>query len=290
MDLKFLEETLQRLGYSSAACARLVQGVTELPESQFAIRRLRDQVCSDGSALAADTFERALLACAARETYPCIERLPVYEPVKSLIQSEFAYYTNPPKRSSDSIAIGTNEFVVACKTISLSRFPSGPIDWEISGFPRSWLFKIKSRDLPRVLDFLLFRTRGFSPLFFIHVARRPKNRSLVIEKEVLRSYYRIARSLELQPKLKGILASAWFHDPAALARYPHLEWINRPYLEANGLIVTGGFAPPDSGFMERNEERKEQYMKGEIRFRMGIAIWPRAAAIQWANNHPELAS
>lgn len=277
------------MNYSSAACLRLVQCVTEVSESQLPVRRLKEQVCEGRCAMPADTFERALLACAARETALRIATLPVYEPVKSLIRAEFEHYTNPPKVGSDSLAIGTNEFVVACKTISLSRFPAGPIDWEISGFPRSWLFKIRPIDLPRVLAFLLFRIRGFSPLFFIHVARKPKNRSLVIEKEVLRSYYRIARSLELQPKLKGILASAWFHDPAAVERYPYLAWLNRPYLESGGLITTAGFAPADSGFMEGNEERKERYMKGEIRFRMGSALWPRAAALQWANNHPELA-
>ena len=288
MDLKF-EETLQRLGYSSAACLRLAQGVTELPESQSAIQQLRNQVCEGGFAKAGDAFERAFLACAAQVTAPRIETLPVYAPVTSLMRAEFQYYTSPPKPGSDSLGIGTTAFVVACKTIALSRFPTGPLDWEISGFPRSWLLKVRPSHLPRVLAFLLFRIHGFAPLFFIHVARKPKSRSLVIEKEVLRSYYRIARSIELQPGLKGILASAWFHDPTVVERYPHLQWLNRPYLEANGLIVIGGLAPADSGFMERNEERKEQYIKGEIGFRMGIALWPRAAAIRWANDHPELA-
>lgn len=288
MDLRF-QEILQRLGYSSASCARLVKGVTELPKSQLAVQRLRDQVCECGFTKAGDAFERAFLAFAAQETIPDIETLPVYEPVKSLMRAEFEYYTRPPKPGSDPIAIGTYAFVVACKTIALSRFPAGPLDWEISGFPRSWFLKIRPRDLPRVLTFLLYRVRGLAPLFFIHVARSPKKRSLVIEKEVLRSYYRIARSLELQPKLKGILASAWFHDPAAVEHYPHLEWLNRPYLDANGLIVMGAPAPADSGFMDRNEKRKEQYLKGEIRFRMGIALWPRAAAIRWSNDHPEFA-
>lgn len=288
MDLRF-QEILQRLGYTSAICAHLVQGVTEKPKSQLAVQRLRDQVRACGFTKAGDAFERAFLACAAPETFPRIETLSVYEPVKSLMRTEFEYYTSPPKPGSEPIAIGTHAFAVACKTIALSRFPAGPLDWEISGFPRSWFLKIKPGDLPRVLTFLLYRVRGLAPLFFIHVARSPKKRSLVIEKEVLRSYYRIARSLELQPKVKGILASAWFHDPAALEHYPHLEWLNRPYSEAKGLIVMGGPAPADSGFMDGNEERKERYLKGEIRFRMGIALWPRAAAIQWSNDHPEFA-
>lgn len=285
-----LGDTLQRMGYSPTVCAQLVQGVTEAPESQATVERLRNQISASGVATPPGEFERALLSCAAVETDPRIDSLPVYEPVKSLIRAEFQHYTNPPKLDSEALKVGTYGFVVACKTISLSRFPSGPMDWEISGFPRSWLLKVGLRRLPRLLGCLIWRVGGFAPLFFIHVARRPKNRALIIEKEVLRCYYRIARSLELQPWIKGILAHSWFHDPAAVQRYPHLEWINRPYLESKGLIVTDGIAPPDSGFMEHNAARKEQFARGELRLRMGIAVWPRDAALEWAYKHPEMAS
>jgi|SRR5882762_244881 len=282
-------ETLQRLGYSQLVCARLVQGVSEAPKSYVPIQRLKNQICRAGLDISGDAFERGLLACAARETAPQIESQPVYEPVKLLLREEFHFYTNSVKNVESSLTVGTNSFVIACKTISLRRFPSGPMDWEISGFPRSWLLRVKRSSLPRVLGFLLFQVRGFAPMFFIHVARRPKNRSLVIEKEVLRAYYRMARSLELQPTIKAILASAWFHDPTAVKRYPHLSWLSRPYLEANGLITTAGPAPADSGFAERNVERQEQFATGELRFQMGIALWPRRAAIEWAHKHPELA-
>jgi hypothetical protein len=285
-----LDETLKRLGFPPTACACLVQAVRETPDSYFAIQQLKNRVCEHGMDISGDAFERRLLSYAALQTAPRIENLRVYEPVKSLIRIEFQHYTKPPERATDSLAIGTNEFVVACKTISLVRFPAGPMDWEISGFPRSWLLSIRKSDLPRVLAFLLFRVRGFAPMFFIHIARQPKNRSLVIEREVLRAYYRIARSLELHPQVRGILANAWFHDPAAVGRYPHLSWINHPYLEANGLITTAGPAPANSGFMERNEDRKKQFEKGELAFRMGIAIWPREAAMQWAAKHPELST
>ncbi len=240
-------ETLQRLGYSQLVCARLVQGVSEAPKSYVPIQRLKNQICRAGLDISGDAFERGLLACAARETAPQIESQPVYEPVKLLLREEFHFYTNSVKNVESSLTVGTNSFVIACKTISLRRFPSGPMDWEISGFPRSWLLRVKRSSLPRVLGFLLFQVRGFAPMFFIHVARRPKNRSLVIEKE------------------------------------------SRPYLEANGLITTAGPAPADSGFAERNVERQEQFATGELRFQMGIALWPRRAAIEWAHKHPELA-
>ena len=283
-----IDRIFERLGHSPASCARMVQDVVEASGSHLPIRRLKEEVRNSGLELPGDAFERALLKFAAQETAPRIAQLPVHEPVKALLRNEFQFYIGPTHSPENSLEIGNYLFVVACKTISLRRFPSGPMDWEVSGFPRSWLAHIKKRDLPRVLMFLYRKLGGFAPMFFMHVARRPRNRSLIIERQVLGSYYRMARSLELQPAIKGILAHAWFHDPEALRLYPHLYSLNRPYLEAGGLITTAGPTPADSGFGEHNLERQKLLEKGEIRLRMGVAMWPRQAAIEWAGLHPEL--
>src|SRR5215472_8985645 len=199
-----IDAILQRLGHSPASCARLLQDVGEASQSHLPIRRLKAEIGASGLELPGDSFERGLLEFAARESEPRIERLPVHERVKSLIREEFRFYTRPDQHPGTSLEIGTYLFVVACKTLSLRRFPSGPMDWEISGFPRSWLTKIRKRDLPRVLIFFYRELGGFAPIFFMHVARTPRNRSLIIEREVLSSYYRMARSLKLQPAMKGI--------------------------------------------------------------------------------------
>jgi hypothetical protein len=266
---------------------RLLQQVTFDSTTHIPITSLKQRVAHELKDLFADSFERALLEYAARATAPAIEQLPVHGRVKLLLREEFRYYLSPPCEGGPALETKTLPFTLACQTISLRRFPAGPLDWEISGFPRSWLFTIHPRKLSTLL-FLLTKTRGFAPMFFVHVARAPKKRALIIESEVLRSYYRIAKSLESQPNIKGILASAWFHDPEAVRRYPHLDWLNRPYLEAGGLIVNAGPAPADSGIAERSLERQELLARGESPFRIGVAIWPRDAAIEWARKNPNL--
>ena len=276
-----------RLGKSPAECARMVAEITEIADTHAPARVWKQEWRWAGGA-EGDAFERALLRCAAAETAPQIENLPVYDTVKALLRDEFRFYTQPAAGSS--FETGGYLFVTGCKVISLRRFPAGPMDWEISGFPRSWLLKMPKSDLPRVVWFLCSRVGGFAPLFFMHVARRPKNRGLLVEKEVLRSYYRMTRSLELQPSIKGILASAWFHDPAVVAANPHLAWLNRPYLEEGGLIATTGPAAADAGFSEHNTDRERRHASGQLQYRIGVAIWPRAAALGWARQHPELAT
>ena len=279
-------EVFKALGKSPADCAQLVTGVTEDPETQTAARAWREKARRAGVQLEAGGFERALLNYAALETSPRIAGLQVHESVKNLQQSEFKYYTNTA--AGDSLEIGSYLFVTGCKVISLRRFVAGPMDWEISGFPRSWLFKVRFTDLTRALGFLSIRIGGFQPMFFMHVARRPKNRGLLVEKEVLRSYYRMARSLELQKSIRGIMAAAWFHDPAAVVANPHLAWLNRPYLEEGGMIVNIGPAEATAGFMEYNTKRKDDFESGNLRYRIGVALWPRDAAIDWARKRQDL--
>jgi hypothetical protein len=277
-------EIFKVLGKSPSDCAQVVTGVTEDAETHAPATALKEEARRSGIEFEAGEFERALLQYAAVETSPRIADLPVHQSVKALLQSEFKYYTT----TVVPLETGSYVFVRACKVISLRRFVAGPMDWEISGFPRSWLFKVGLPDFARVLGFLSMRMGGFRPMFFMHVARRPKNRGLLLEKEVLRSYYRMARSLELQESMKGIMAAAWFHDRAAVAANPHLAWLNRPYLEEGGLIVNTGPAEATAGFMEHNTQRKEEFESGKLRYRIGVALWPREAAINWARRRPDL--
>lgn len=267
-------------------CAKLVALVTSDPATLAPVRTLKDELRQAGISFAADEFERLLLRSAAAIGELRIAELPVPESVRTRLREEFRFYTQPPGK--ESFDAGSYLFTTGCQVVSLRRFPAGPMDWEVSGFPRSWLLRVPKMDLPRVCLFLARRLGGFHPLFLIHVARRPKNRSLLIEKEVLRAYYRMVRSLELQPSVLGIMASAWFHDPVAAASEPHLACLSRPYLEEGGLITTAGPAAPDSGFLEHNIARKEQLESGKLIYRIGLALWPRREAIAWAGRHPEL--
>ncbi len=273
---------------SAADCARLVGGVTYDPASLAPIKALKDELVRAGLMLDGDRFERALLRHAATVTEPGIGELAVHESVRLRLRDEFRFYTAPA--GNDVFEAGSYLFRTGCQVISLRRFPAGPIDWEIDGMPRSLLLQIPKRDLVRAGLFIAWKLGGFYPLFVMHVARRPKNRSLLIEKEVRRAYYRMIRSLELQPSVRGIMACAWFHGPEAREDDPHLACLSKPYLEGGGLITIAGPAGADAGFLEHNAARKEKLEAGTLHYRLGLALWPRRQAIAWAKAHPELDS
>jgi hypothetical protein len=186
------------------------------------------------------------------------------------------------------MAAGSYHFNRAAKIATLRRFPAGPMEWELSGIPRSYFLQAAFPASLRFLSFVIFHLGGRAPCFFMHVAPSPRDRALSVPKEVLRAYYRMARSMKLQPAVRALLAHAWFHDPAAVRDYPHLEALNRPYIDHGGLITLLGPAPPSSGVLQRNAQRSADYLAGRVQYKYGFAIWPRDAAIGWADAHPEL--
>jgi hypothetical protein len=233
-----------------------------------------------------DSLERLLIWQAGQQALPQVNSLPVESAVRKLLDRELLQL----HEVRVDLGVNTYHFDRAAKIATLRRFPAGPMEWEISGIPRSWFLQARFPANARLLWFVASRLGGRGPCFFMHVAPHPRNRLLSVEKEVLASYYRIARSLELRPQMRALLASAWFHDPAAVRDYPHLEVLSRLYLNHGGFIATLGPAPASSGVLEGDARRKADYLAGKIQYRHGIAIWPRAAAIQWAKEHPDLAS
>lgn len=234
--------------------------------------------------LEGDEVERLLLWHASRQALPRIASLPVDQSVRGRLDQDLRQL----HAMKVSMAAGSYHFDRAAKMATLRRFPAGPMEWELSGIPRSYFLKAAFPANLRLLAFVIFRLRGRRPCFFMHVAPTPRNRGLSVPKEVLRAYYRMVRSMQLQPEVRALLAHAWFHDPAAVRDYPHLEVLNRPYINGGGLITLLEPAPPSSGVLEGNAQRRADYLAGNIQYRYGFAIWPRDAAIRWADAHPEL--
>jgi hypothetical protein len=232
-----------------------------------------------------DDLERLLLWCAARQALSQVPSLPVEDKVRVQLDQDLRQI----HAINGSVATGSYEFKRAAKIATLRRFVAGPMEWEISGIPRSFVLSAAFPQNLRLLAFVTMRLGGWAPCFFMHVAPSPRNRALSVPKQVLRAYYLMARSLQLQPSMRALVAHAWFHDPAAVRDHPQLQVLSQPYTEHGGLIVTLDPAPPSSGVLTGNNQRKADYISGRIVYRYGLAIWPRDAAIRWAEAHPEYA-
>jgi hypothetical protein len=240
-------------------------------------RRLRD------SDLSAD--RRALLD-AATASAAVVPDLPVPESVKTLIATEFSFMATSDGAAFSAHCAGIGRYERLWQIAILRRFPAGQFEWEVSGISRSDVIRVGFGAMPVVLWFIARWMGGFGPVFS-HLNPRRSNRSL-LELEANRSYYRMARALELQRHVRGFAACSWFRSPATHRVSPHLAWISAVVVNNGGLVAEAGADRVDSGVLARSATRRRLYETGQFKPTRGLVMWPRDAMIAWARQHPEL--
>jgi hypothetical protein len=236
-------------------------------------------VCPEGC------FERFVLTLTASRSLDRLAAAPLPDAVKRL-------WCEAMVRCSDGrlrVKVSERRFVGLSKIASLRRFPAGQFDWEPSGLPRSWLHRVRPPQMLAHVLRLVWQWRGFSPAYFVHMTvTRPV--PALLEREAEKSYYRMAKSMELQPEVNGLIASSWLHSPDTFRVTPHLAWLNRVFLENGAVVSTMGPASPDCGVLHRSPERKKAFDEGSFAPTVGLIIWPRRDMLAWAARHPELCS
>ena len=242
----------------------------------------------DGAAASLDEpdLAHALLLAASLHALTKVPSLPVSDAVKELFVEEFLFFAAPPAAWRARFRFSDVRFQEMGRIATLQRFPAGQYHWELAAFPRSWLPRVAQRWAAVTRAFLPMR--GFGPLFELHLNDRRKNRVMLLEKETALSCYRAARSLALQPAVKGIMTSSWFYCGSTGVVTPHLAWLRGFFLEAGAVALDLGEAPADAGFLVGSPDRRRLYEEGSYRPQLTCMLWPRRSVLQWAEQHAEL--
>jgi hypothetical protein len=281
--------TARRRGQAALleSCALLHQVRTDgdaLPR----LARIKGALGRDGYPVDGGAFERMLIVAAAYDAIDRLMQLPIDDRVRDLFCQNFQLYAATPEKLPETPDVGRASFIAMARLATLSRFPAGQLDWEVSGIPQSWLFKVPKRSLPRLAASIVFELRGLQPAFFSHVNPNRRNQAMLLERESLRSYHRMARSMERQPQIRGLITASWLHSPDTFTVSPHLAWLNEVFLEHGGRVVPLGPVHPDSGVLHRSPERRQAYEAGTFSPTEALVIWPRAAMLAWAAGREDL--
>ena len=252
------------------------------------LARLKAGLADEGVAVDGGAFERWLIVQAAHDSVGRLASLPVDERVQDLFCQNFCAYAAAPGKLPEPFDLARASFVSSSRLATLSRFPAGQLDWEVSGIPRSWLSKVSRLALPRLAWTILTELRGFRPVFFSHLNPNRRNQTVLLERESLRSYHRMARSMERQPAIRGLVTASWLHSPDTFVVSPHLAWLNTVFLENGGYVLPLGLARPGCGALYRSPERQRAFDAGIYRPTQALVIWPRAAMLAWMSGHQEL--
>ena len=275
---------LERRGTDLQRCVAYASAVTERPQTVRPLAAIKADLERHGLDLADARFERCVLTAAALRSLERFDQVPVSEAVKALCCDVYAKLPQGRPR----LDVMHHSFVELSKVSTLRRFPAGQFDWEPSGLPRSWIPKIRPmRALCQTLHVVAIRMRRLGPAFVIHTGVGGKN-YMLLEREAERSYYRMAQSMAMQPRIIGLIASSWLHSPDTFAISPHLAWLNTVFRENGAVLGTMGPADPSCGVLHRSPERKRAYDEGRLKPTLGLVIWPRDEMLAWARTRPDL--
>lgn len=269
------------------SCALLHEVRTD-GEALPRLARIKRALAGDGYPVDGGAFERMLIVAAAHDAIDRLRHLPIDDRVRDLFCQNFQLYAATPDKLPETPDLGRSAFIAMARIATLSRFPAGQLDWEVSGIPQSWLFKVPKRSLPRLVASIVFELRGLQPAFFSHLNPNRRNQGILLERESLRSYHRMARSMERQPQIRGLVTASWLHSPDTFAVSPHLAWLNEVFLENGGRVVPLGPVDPDSGVLQRSPERRQAYEAGTFNPTEALVIWPREAMLAWAAGREDL--
>ena len=230
-------------------------------------------------------LQRFVLLSAGTATLRLVPHLPVADEVKDRLLNQFLYVCAPDREMAVLLNPRHYGFRVMCKFMLLERFPAGQSDWEISGFPCSWLARMPVRDVPKALNCVFLRAGGRYPFFETHTAFR-RELPILTEEDERHTFRLLAASMRLQPKIRGYLAAAWLMDPKLSEVSPHLAWLSDWYQECEefGAVSTNlGEAPRDAGFLVGDRHRRGLYETGHWKPLQGLLIWERRDLLRWYN-------
>jgi hypothetical protein len=228
-------------------------------------------------------LQRHVLLSAGMPNLARIAHLPIADEVKRRLLDQFLYLCDPDREMAVLLNPRHYGFRVMCKFMRLERFPAGQSDWEISGFPRSWLAKMPLRDLARALNCVYLRAGRHRPYFETHTAHRRESPILTPEDE-RRTYRLMAASMRLQPAIRGYLGASWLLDPRLAEVSPHLAWMSAWYRECErfgAIWTTIGEAQKDAGFLVGDPNRRRLYERGQWKPLKGLLLWARRDLLAW---------
>jgi hypothetical protein len=174
-----------------------------------------------------------------------------------------------------------------CKDLAvcgLKLIPAGARKIHVNGLTRRFLIKAGPRQFIAGLYLALFKLGGFKPLYEMHLdTDDPHLMTDFNQNGLIRFYVRVAELLELDPTIKGICGSSWYHDPALDKISPRLSYLRKLPTENGAQIFYLG--SDDSSIRNailKSPTRKKLYEEGRYMPTGYLLVWPRNKLMAWA--------
>jgi hypothetical protein len=265
------------------------------PEGWFELLKsfLRDQQSVDGfGVIVTDAGTSGNLAPGAVELYavlqaylvalPLLRSLPVHESVMRQFCMTCRRIATRPQSYPGQFDYRSDAFHELARIVSFRSFHAGQSSFHIMAMPRTWLLRVHPLAVPGLLREIVVGMGGIDPLVMPHVNYWRANPGLLFAKENERAFWRIAKTIEMQPAIRGLMAMSWLNCREVVTASPHLAFVREFYLNNGAYLVDMNVAPLDAGFGTGSTMRQSLYDQGQFRPRETLVLWRRAHILDWA--------
>lgn len=182
-------------------------------------------------------------------------------------------------------------FLDIAEIATLRKFPAGAANfaYEQLAFVRTTL-QVHPLSLPgylyqRTIPMPFYR-RALGP----HVNYARKGRLILQQKDYERSLWLMAKTIEMNPKVSGVIGRSWFCSQIVGEVFPHLAWMRAVFADGGAYLIDTFPADPGGyGFAYNNRRRQILYDQGKFCPRETALFWSRDDFLAWASRHSELA-
>lgn len=157
----------------------------------------------------------------------------------------------------------------------------------LTGIPKSILVRTRGADTVRLLAYLAFQMRGFSPVLELHMPKMLHQRFTV--EMLAKTFLTAAQIIGANPRIRGTYGAAWFLDPALRTISPSLGEVGAFAGENGTLIVCLGTDPATiADATAKSRTRRQMYEEGRYMPKKYLRLWGRRRILEWAKTqaHP----
>ena len=182
-------------------------------------------------------------------------------------------------------------FLDIAEIATLRRFPAGAVNFAYGqlAFVRTML-QVHPLSLPGYLYQRTIPMPFYRPALGPHVNYGRKGRLILQQKDYERSLWLMAKTVEMNPEVSGVIGRSWFCSQIVGEVFPHLAWMRAVFADGGAYLIDTFPADPGGyGFAYNNRRRQILYDQGKFCPRETALFWSRDELLRWASRHSELA-
>jgi len=251
--------------------------------------RICESISACGGETTLELYHKFLLITLIERAPERITRKKIPDSIRALYSEAFGRIISELATNHQGFYLYRNDlFLKDLGICRLRLIPAGARLVHESGIPRRLLFCDGLSQFARGLWFFLSKTRGFKPLYEIHVD--PRSLGEFNPEGHDRFFLRMADLLELNPHVKGMFGESWFYDPELERVSPRLTYLHKRPVE-NGAKLFLGWTNEDliKNAILKSPTRRRLYEERQYRPTGYFMIWPRRALISWGQRSRALA-